>query len=90
MALGALVKGRHGFVGGSDLELEEVGSIAVLAPGGVGALGGGLVDVVPGCLAAEDVVDLLLREQTALDERLVDWVDVRTRSAFKPVHTAVG
>mgnify|MGYP000905552028 FL=1 len=82
-ALRAQVEDGHGFVGAADLDRLEVG-LVVLARGLIGAEDAGLVDVLPGVLAAQHVVDLLALEVELVLELLLDAEHVGTRLAKEP------
>ena len=83
LAHAAAVENSGGLVARPNLDLLEVGALtaAVL---GVGTLDLGRVDVLPGVLASEDIIDLLALELHLVLKLALHAEDVRTRPAEEP------
>ena len=79
-ALRAQIEDGHGLVRASNLNGLEVGLI-VFAGGLIGAEDARLVDVLPGVLSSEHVIDLLAFEVHFVFELLLDAEHVGTRLA---------
>lgn len=83
-----LVERCHRFISRSDLQLEKV--CLITTTGIDRTLCTGLVNVLPGTISTEHIVDLLTRQLLAVkDLDSGDWELVGTCRAVQPVYTAV-
>lgn len=67
LAFGALKESRHGLIGRSDLQLEEICFVVTAVV--LWTLSGGLIDVLPGSFTTQNIVHFLSRKNLSFEHQ---------------------